>query len=48
MGLKQVNSPLVEHLRDGWVDFDPKNPDKWDEFPWAWAPSADARKPDGN
>lgn len=48
MGLKQMNSPLVAYLREGWVDFDPKNPDKWDAFPWIWAPSADVRKPDGN
>ncbi|MCR5724490.1 MAG: rhamnogalacturonan acetylesterase [Treponema sp.] len=48
MGLKQINSPLVSYLREGWVDFDSKNPDRWDQFPWCWAPAADVRKPDGN
>lgn len=48
MGLKDMNSPLVQYLRDGWKDFDPKNPDKWDEFPWVYATNIDLLKPDGN
>lgn len=48
MGLKGIDSPLVAHLRDGWVDFDPKNPDDWQKFPWVYATSIDLLKPDGN
>jgi lysophospholipase L1-like esterase len=38
MGLKEINSPLVEHLNKDWKDFDPKNPDNPDEFVWAETP----------
>ena len=38
MGLKEINSPLVEHLNKEWKDFDPKSPDKPDEFVWAETP----------
>ena len=38
MGLKEINSPLIEHLNKDWKDFDPKNPDNPDEFTWYEAP----------
>ena len=48
MGLKQMNSPLVAHLRTDWQDFDPALPDNPDEFVWYPSGIADVTKPDGN
>ena len=48
MGLKQMNSPLVTHLRTDWQDFDPAHPDNPDEFVWYPSGIADVTKPDGN
>lgn len=48
MGLKQMNSPLVEHLRADWQDFDPSHPDNPDEFLWYPSGITDVSKPDGN
>lgn len=48
MGLKQLGSPLVEHLRTDWVDFDPKQPDDYQQFYWPDAIFFDGKKPDGN
>ena len=48
MGLKQIESPIVSHLLNDWEDFDPKNPDDWQDFVWVPAPSIDSLKPDGN
>ena len=48
MGLKEMNSPLVQYLRPEWRDFDPKNPDRAEEFYWPQSIYYDAKKPDGN
>lgn len=48
MGLKQMNSPLVQYLRPEWQDFSPENPDKAEEFYWPQSIYHDSRKPDGN
>ena len=48
MGLKQINSPLVNSLRDGWQDFDPKYPDNSDAFVWYMSTGSNLTKPDGN
>ena len=48
MGLKHINSPIISNLREDWKDFDPKNPDNWEDFIWYPAPSIDSLKPDGN
>ena len=48
MGLKKNESPIISNLLDDWVDFDPKQPDDWQEFVWVPAPSVDSLKPDGN
>ena len=39
MGLKKLNNSLIEHLRNDWKDFDPKTPDKREDFVWVPAPS---------
>ena len=48
MGLKTVKSPIISNLRDDWKDFDPKQPDNWQDFIWVPSPSIDSLKPDGN
>lgn len=48
MGLKQMNSPLVQYLRPEWQDFNPQTPDNAEEFYWPQSIYYDSRKPDGN
>lgn len=48
MGLKQLNSPLVEHLQSDWQDFSPSQPDNWETFYWPMSVLFDGKKPDGN
>ena len=48
MGLKQINSPLVNYLRDDWQDFDPAHPDDPDTFVWHMSTGSNLTKPDGN
>ena len=48
MGLKAIKSPLVQHLRRDWTDYNPAHPDDFRQ--WHWAPSLifETAKPDGN
>lgn len=48
MGLKDINSPLVESLADDWQDFNPSQPDNWETFYWPLSVLFDGKKPDGN
>lgn len=48
MGIKQLNLPLVQYLRDDWKDFDPTHPDDWKTFKWAPSRIVENTKPDGN
>ena len=48
MGLKQIDSPIAKNLLNDWKDFDPKQPDDWQEFVWVPSPSIDSLKPDGS
>lgn len=48
MGLKQLDSPLVKHLKADWQDFNPAQPDDWATFYWPQAIFFDGKKPDGN
>ena len=48
MGIKALNLPLVQHLRDDWNDFTPEQPDDWKSFNWAPAKISELTKPDGN
>ncbi|MBP3786692.1 MAG: rhamnogalacturonan acetylesterase [Prevotella sp.] len=48
MGLKQMNSPLVQHLRSDWQDFNPAQPDNPDAFVWHMSAGSNLTKPDGN
>lgn len=48
MGLKQIQSPLTEYLRQEWQDFDPAHPDNPYEFVWQMSSGSNLTKPDGN
>ena len=48
MGLKRLNSSLVQYLSSDWKDFSPSQPDDWQMFYWPLSPVYDGKKPDGN
>lgn len=48
MGLKQLQSPLAEHLRADWQDFNPAQPDDPAQFIWHMSAGNNITKPDGN
>ena len=48
MGLKKMESPLVQHLRADWQDFDPAQPDDPAQFVWHMSAGSNITKPDGN
>jgi lysophospholipase L1-like esterase len=47
-GLQQLNSPLVQHLRADWQNFNPAQPDDPDQFVWHMSAGSNLTKPDGN
>lgn len=48
MELKQIGSPLADHLRADWQDFAPAYPDDPSQFVWHMSGSSNVLKPDGN
>ena len=48
MGMKQLQLPVIAHLRSDWQDFSPAQPDDWHTFKWVPAPNTELLKPDGN
>lgn len=48
MGLKQMNSPLVDYLKADWQDFDPAHPDNPNGFIWYASANPNLTTPDGN
>ena len=48
MGLKQMKSPLANHLRPDWQDYVPASPDDPSQFVWYMSGSGNILKPDGN
>lgn len=47
-GMKQLNLPIIEHMKPGYQDLDPAQPDDWKQFHWSDSPFIDTVKPDGN
>ena len=47
-GLYEIQSPLVNYLRQGWTAFSPAQPDSWQQFRWTFGNRGDTSKPDGN
>lgn len=48
MGMKQLNLPMVQHLKSDFKDYDPKHPDDYTKFVWYNSAKTDFTKPDGN
>lgn len=47
-GMKQIDLPLVQYLRDDVKDFTPSQPDNFKNFKWYPTPFSEIQKPDGN
>ncbi|MBL4561812.1 MAG: rhamnogalacturonan acetylesterase [Labilibaculum sp.] len=47
-GMKQIDLPLVQYLRDEVKDFTPSQPDDFKNFKWYPTPFSEIQKPDGN
>jgi len=47
-GMKQIDLPLVQYLRDEVKDFTPSKPDDFKNFKWYPTPFFEIKKPDGN
>ncbi len=47
-GMKTLNLPIVQHVRNDYIPFNPSMPDDWRTFHWNDAPCIDIVKPDGN
>lgn len=47
-GLQQMKSPLAQHLRADWQNFNPAQPDDPDQFVWHASAGSNLTKPDGN
>ncbi len=48
MGMKQLNLPMVKHLKADFKDYDPKHPDDFTKFKWYNSAKTDFTKPDGD
>ena len=48
MGMKQLNLPIVKYLRSDWKDYNPAQPDDFNQFVWYPSVNLDVTKPDGN
>lgn len=47
-GMKKIDLPILEHLREGYTAYDPAHPDKVEDFKWNDSPFTEIEKPDGN
>ena len=47
-GMKKIDLPILEHLREGYTAYDPAHPDKVEDFKWNDSPFTEVAKPDGN
>lgn len=47
-GMKKIDLPILEHLREGYTAYDPAHPDKVEDFKWNESPFTEIEKPDGN
>ena len=47
-GLKQLNHPLVEYIREDYETYDPSKPDSFESFNWIECPFVEITKPEGN
>lgn len=46
--MKTADLDAVKFLRKDYKEFDPKHPDKFENFKWNLCPFTEIEKPDGN
>lgn len=47
-GMKKLNLPIIQYLREDYVTYNPAQPDDWNTFQWYDSPFTETEKPDGN
>lgn len=47
-GMKSLNLPIIQYLREGYVTYHPNQPDDWNSFQWYDSPFTEIEKPAGN
>ena len=47
-GMKKLNLPIIQYLREDYVTYNPAQPDDWNNFQWYDSPFTEIEKPDGN
>ena len=47
-GMKLIDLPIIEFLREDYATYSPSNPDPFEDFKWNESPFADIQKPKGN
>lgn len=47
-GMKQLDLPLTQYIREDYVTYDPSNPDSFTSFKWIECPFIEITKPEGN
>lgn len=47
-GMKGINLPLTEYIREDYVTYDPASPDSFASFKWVECPFIEITKPEGN
>ena len=47
-GMKKLNLPIIQYLREDYTTYNPAQPDDWNNFKWYDSPFTEIEKPDGN
>lgn len=47
-GIKKLNLPIIQYLREDYINYNPAQPDDWNNFQWYDSPFTEIEKPDGN
>ena len=47
-GIKKLNLPIIQYLREDYITYSPAQPDDWNNFQWYDSPFTEIEKPDGN
>ena len=47
-GIKKLNLPIIQYLREDYITYNPAQPDDWNNFQWYDSPFTEIEKPDGN
>ena len=47
-GIKDLNLPIAQFIKDDYTEFDPSQPDEFSSFKWSNSPFAEVEQPDGH